>query len=182
MPQSTPQVHWNTLFYISGTKYLIPTLVSTAESRKILVAFVSVKKNTKWLIMSPSPTKTNVHSPQKLKTHLFLIHYVPIRKLYSVNLNSWRLIKNCVFFQRATSEELECIKEHVSSKPSVPLDKPEQFLYDLSQISNFAERISCLMFEVEFDNAINSIGYNLTNMKTTCDVSMLSLVINIPSL
>lgn len=65
----------------------------------------------------------------------------------------------------------------MENSPNIPLDKPEQFLYELSEISNFAERISCLMFQVEFDDSINTIGHTLTNIKTTCDVSILILLI-----
>ncbi|XP_018575430.1 protein cappuccino isoform X2 [Anoplophora glabripennis] len=74
-----------------------------------------------------------------------------------------------IYEVRANSEELELIKSHLSSKPDVPLDKPEQFLYELSEISHFAERISCLMFQVEFDDSISTIGNTLTNIKATCE-------------
>ncbi|CAH1110622.1 unnamed protein product [Psylliodes chrysocephalus] len=74
-----------------------------------------------------------------------------------------------IYEVRATAEELEIIKAHMENSPNIPLDKPEQFLYELSEISNFAERISCLMFQVEFDDSINTIGHTLTNIKTTCD-------------
>lgn len=73
-------------------------------------------------------------------------------------------------FQRATPEELSLIKNHLQTNPQVPLDKPEQFLHDLSEISSFAERISCLMFQVEFEDSISTIEYTLTNIKSTCDV------------
>ncbi|KAG5883167.1 hypothetical protein JTB14_010303 [Gonioctena quinquepunctata] len=59
-----------------------------------------------------------------------------------------------IYEVRATDEELEMIKSHLSSKPDVPLDKPEQFLCELSKISHFAGRISCLMFQVEFEDSI----------------------------
>ncbi|CAH1379031.1 unnamed protein product [Tenebrio molitor] len=74
-----------------------------------------------------------------------------------------------IYEVRATSEELDLIKSHLSTKPEVPLDKPEQFLHDLSEISNFADRISCLMFQVEFDDSISTIGHILTNIKSTCE-------------
>lgn len=77
-----------------------------------------------------------------------------------------------IYEVRANAEELEMIKSHLESSPKVPLDKPEQFLYELSEISNFAERISCLMFQVDFDDSINTISHTLTNIKTTCDFLM----------
>ncbi|CAG9817334.1 unnamed protein product [Phaedon cochleariae] len=74
-----------------------------------------------------------------------------------------------IYEVRANEEEFDLIKSHLASKPEVPLDKPEQFLYELSEISHFAERISCLMFQVEFDDSISTIGHTLTNIKSTCD-------------
>ncbi|KAJ8967555.1 hypothetical protein NQ314_002871 [Rhamnusium bicolor] len=74
--------------------------------------------------------------------------------------------------RRANSEELQLIKGHLESKPDIPLDRPEQFLYELDEISHFAERISCLMFQVEFDDSISTIGHTLTNIKTTCEYLM----------
>jgi hypothetical protein len=73
--------------------------------------------------------------------------------------------------QRATEEELSMIREHVSSKPDVPLDKPEQFLYELAEIPNFADRIACFMFQSEFDDGISSIESKLNNLKSTCQVT-----------
>ncbi|KAF2895376.1 hypothetical protein ILUMI_10800 [Ignelater luminosus] len=74
-----------------------------------------------------------------------------------------------IYEVRATADELEQIRGHMTTKPEIPLDKPEQFLYDLSEISNFAERISCFMFQIEFDDSITGIGNVLTNIKATCD-------------
>lgn len=65
---------------------------------------------------------------------------------------------------------MELIRSHLATKSDIPLDKPEQFLYDLSEISNFAERISCFMFQVEFDDSITTIEHTLNNMKFTCEV------------
>lgn len=66
------------------------------------------------------------------------------------------------------------IKDHLATKPEIPLDKPEQFLYELSEISNFAERISCLMFQVEFEDSISTISHTLTNLRTACEVLIYS--------
>ncbi|XP_049823318.1 formin-2-like isoform X3 [Aethina tumida] len=74
-----------------------------------------------------------------------------------------------IYEVRANSEELSMIKDHLATKPEIPLDKPEQFLYELSEISNFAERISCLMFQVEFEDSISTISHTLTNLRTACE-------------
>ncbi|CAG4985765.1 unnamed protein product [Colias eurytheme] len=74
-----------------------------------------------------------------------------------------------IYELRATSEELSMIKEHLQSKPDIPLDKPEAFLHDLSGIPNFAERISCFMFQAEFEDAVNTTMHKLDNLKNTCE-------------
>lgn len=76
--------------------------------------------------------------------------------------------------QRASEEELSLIKEHIKNKPDIPLDKPEAFLYELSGIQNFAERISCFTFQAEFDDAVNTIMHKLDNLKHTCEVISVS--------
>lgn len=74
--------------------------------------------------------------------------------------------------QRALDEELEMIKDHLRNKKEIPLDKPEAFLHDLSGIPNFAERISCFMFQAEFEDAINTTMHKLDNLKHTCEVNI----------
>ncbi|KAF2894360.1 hypothetical protein ILUMI_11812 [Ignelater luminosus] len=66
----------------------------------------------------------------------------------------------------ASADELEQIRAHMAAKPEISLDKPEQFLYDLSKILTFAERISCFMFQIEFDDSITGIGNILKDVKS----------------
>ncbi|CAG4971927.1 unnamed protein product [Parnassius apollo] len=74
-----------------------------------------------------------------------------------------------IYDLRASDEELMQIKEHLKSKPDIPLDKPEAFLHDLSGIPNFAERISCFMFQAEFEDGVNTTMHKLDNLKHTCE-------------
>ncbi|KAJ2942608.1 hypothetical protein O0L34_g2075 [Tuta absoluta] len=74
-----------------------------------------------------------------------------------------------IYELRATQEELALIKEHLKSKPEIPLDRPEAFLHDLSGIPNFAERISCFMFQAEFEDAVSTTMHKLDNLKNTCE-------------
>ncbi|KAJ8730887.1 hypothetical protein PYW08_002300 [Mythimna loreyi] len=76
---------------------------------------------------------------------------------------------NQIYELRATDEELAMIKEHQKSKPEIPLDRPEAFLQDLSSIPNFAERISCFMFQAEFEDAVSTTMHKLDNLKHTCE-------------
>ena len=68
------------------------------------------------------------------------------------------------------SDELAMIKAHNESAVDVPLDIPEQFLLDLSGISNFNERLECFMFQSRFADSINEIENRLHNIKHVCDV------------
>lgn len=58
----------------------------------------------------------------------------------------------------------------MASNPEIPLDKPEQFLVELAEIPNFAERIACFMFQSEFEDNINTIDSKLHNIKSTCEM------------
>ncbi|KAJ9582147.1 hypothetical protein L9F63_003489, partial [Diploptera punctata] len=83
------------------------------------------------------------------------------------NANIARIHNFCVVY-RPTDEELSMIREHVSTKPNVPLDKPEQFLMELADIPSFADRIACFVFQSEFDDNVSSIESKLNNLKSTC--------------
>lgn len=65
-----------------------------------------------------------------------------------------------LYENRATSDEMERITKHyeTSKEDEVKLlDKPEQFLYELSQIPNFAGRANCIIFQSVFLDTISSI-------------------------
>ncbi|EEB20117.1 formin 1,2/cappuccino, putative [Pediculus humanus corporis] len=79
-----------------------------------------------------------------------------------------------IYEVRATEEELSKIKEHVRLNPEIPLDKPEHFLLELSEIPNFAERIACFMFQSEYEDNINALDSKLNNLKSTCQMLLSS--------
>ncbi|KAM8915516.1 formin isoform 1-T1 [Spinachia spinachia] len=61
---------------------------------------------------------------------------------------------------RATSEEMVKITKHYENSKDEDmklLDKPEQFLYELSQIPDFAGRAHCIIFQAVFLDTISSI-------------------------
>lgn len=71
--------------------------------------------------------------------------------------------------QQATPDELVAIKGHVSGCPDVPLDAPDQFLLDLSGISNFNDRLRCFMFQAQFTDSLSDIENKLNNIKHVCE-------------
>ncbi|XP_069792227.1 formin-2-like [Narcine bancroftii] len=78
-----------------------------------------------------------------------------------------------LYENRAQHEELEKIEKQIqkSSKDkdnAKPLDKPEQFLYELAQIVNFSERVFCILFQSTFLENIASINRKLELMDKLC--------------
>ena len=71
---------------------------------------------------------------------------------------------------QATPDEIMVIKSHMENVADIPLDIPEQFLLDLSGISNFNERLECFMFQTRFSDCLNEIENRLHNIKHVCDM------------
>ncbi|XP_051265962.1 formin isoform X2 [Dicentrarchus labrax] len=77
-----------------------------------------------------------------------------------------------LYDNRAQPEELETIKKHyeTSEEEEVKLlDKPEQFLYELSQIPDFAGRAHCIIFQSAFIEGIGSIQRKLNTVNSVCE-------------
>ncbi|XP_060543440.1 formin-1 isoform X2 [Pantherophis guttatus] len=76
-----------------------------------------------------------------------------------------------LYENRAQKDELEKIKQHydTSTEEEVKLlDKPEQFLYELSQISNFAERAQCIIFQSVFNEGIIAVHHKVDIVHHVC--------------
>uniref|UniRef100_A0A7N9AXB1 Formin 1 n=1 Tax=Mastacembelus armatus TaxID=205130 RepID=A0A7N9AXB1_9TELE len=74
-----------------------------------------------------------------------------------------------LYENRAQPEELGRIKKHyeTSDEEKVKLlDKPEQFLYELSQIPDFAGRAHCIIFQSAFMDGIASIQRKLITVSS----------------
>lgn len=76
-----------------------------------------------------------------------------------------------LYENRAQPEELEKIKKHyeTSDEEQVKLlDKPEQFLYELSQIPEFSSRVHCFIFQSKFTDAIAAIQHKAEIILHVC--------------
>lgn len=71
---------------------------------------------------------------------------------------------------QATPDELAAIRAQVEACPEIPLDKPEEFLLDLSKISHFNDRLECFMFQTRFSDALSDIELRLDNIKHICNM------------
>ncbi|NXN84115.1 FMN2 protein, partial [Bombycilla garrulus] len=73
----------------------------------------------------------------------------------------------------AQSDELEKIEKHSKASKekenTKSLDKPEQFLYELSLIPNFSERVFCILFQSTFSESIGSIRRKLELLQKLCE-------------
>ncbi|XP_066520200.1 formin-2 [Hoplias malabaricus] len=76
-----------------------------------------------------------------------------------------------LYENRAQADEVEKIEKHVKSlkeKGAKPLDKPEQFLFQLSQIPNFSGRVFCILFQSTFSECISSLHRKLDILQRVC--------------
>ncbi|KAJ0060354.1 hypothetical protein NL108_010141, partial [Boleophthalmus pectinirostris] len=77
-----------------------------------------------------------------------------------------------LYENRAQQEELDKIQKHVKTakdKDSTkPLDKPEQFLFELSLIPNFSGRVFCILFQSSFNECMSSIMRKLEVLQRMC--------------
>jgi formin 2 len=75
---------------------------------------------------------------------------------------------------KATNDELALIKEAIAAHRAIdpsppPLDAPEHFLLRLSDITSSAERITCIVFQDEFEEQCSSVSRKLTIVKSLCE-------------
>ncbi|CAL8362618.1 unnamed protein product [Boreogadus saida] len=77
-----------------------------------------------------------------------------------------------LYENRAQDDEMEKIQKHnkatAEKEEAKPLDKPEQFLFQLSQIPNFSERVFCFLFQSAFRECISSVLRKVEILQTVC--------------
>ncbi|XP_048865405.1 formin-2-like [Brienomyrus brachyistius] len=77
-----------------------------------------------------------------------------------------------LYENKAQKEEIDTIEKHIISTSGVenakPLDKPEQFLFHLSQIPNFSERVFCILLQSTFSECISSVLRKLEVLQRAC--------------
>ncbi|KAK6489940.1 formin-2-like isoform X1 [Huso huso] len=77
-----------------------------------------------------------------------------------------------LYENRAQEEEMNKIEKHMKSskekESAKPLDKPEQFLFELSQIPNFSARVFCILLQSTFTESIATIQRKLEILQKVC--------------
>ncbi|CAL8392808.1 unnamed protein product [Arctogadus glacialis] len=76
-----------------------------------------------------------------------------------------------LYENRAQPEEVQRIRSHYETADQEHiklLDKPEQFLYELSQIPDFAGRARCIIFQSAFNDTIASVHHKVEMVSSAC--------------
>ncbi|CAL8316181.1 unnamed protein product [Boreogadus saida] len=76
-----------------------------------------------------------------------------------------------LYENRAQPEEVQRIRSHYETADQEHvrlLDKPEQFLYELSQIPDFAGRARCIIFQSAFNDTIASVHHKVQMVTSAC--------------
>ena len=78
-------------------------------------------------------------------------------------------MESLVALQAYPEEELPMLTDHFKSKPEVPPDTPDQFLYELSQIHMLYQRLAALLFQSSFSAVVEDVAARLNYIKTGCN-------------
>lgn len=70
---------------------------------------------------------------------------------------------------QSSEHELKLIKDANATRSDTPLDGPERFLLNFSEISCASERIECILFRTEFEEAIGHIEQKIDTVKKLCE-------------
>lgn len=70
---------------------------------------------------------------------------------------------------KATEEELSLLEDHVKSKPDMPLDVPDQFLFEMSKLHMVDKRLECLVFQSNFSTLCGDISGRIDYVKVCCN-------------
>ena len=106
----------------------------------------------------------------RLKTLTHFLFQIPIAVLNKISLYF-------LFMQRPTEEELQKIVSFSQKNSDAVLDRPEQFLLDLSRISCYEERLYCMMLKTTVSDSLLEIGQKLTNFRLVCEVSTVHIFV-----
>nr|XP_019947575.1 PREDICTED: formin-2-like [Paralichthys olivaceus] len=86
-----------------------------------------------------------------------------------------------LYENRAQDDEMDNIKKHIKSskdkEDAKPLDKPEQFLFQLSQIPNFSERVFCILFQSTFHECVTSVLRKIEILQRVCKILQSSKIV-----
>ncbi|CAH2251230.1 Hypothetical predicted protein [Pelobates cultripes] len=144
---------------------------TAVKERKKPISDTITKTKTKQVVKLLSNKRSQAVGILMSSLHLDMkdIQHAVLKMDYSVvDLETLQAL----YENRAVSEEQEKIEKHVKASKnkdhSKPLDKPEQFLYELTTIPNFSERVFCILLHSTISENIGSIHRKLELIKKVC--------------
>ncbi|KAF6028669.1 capu [Bugula neritina] len=87
-----------------------------------------------------------------------------------LTIDTWRSL----YEVRATEKEMTEIRDQVETNPKCVLDKPEQFLYNLSKLPFGLERIQCFLLRANFEEVLRDMTSLVKDMTSVCDYMVTS--------
>ena len=57
---------------------------------------------------------------------------------------------------------------YLAENPEIPLAEPDQFVFGLSRIDKFDDRLDCFVFKVEFPEMLGEIKVKLNELEYVC--------------
>lgn len=158
-----PQIEFDELdkhFSVPPTKKKEPKQPTTETSKVTAVRLLAAKRSQNVEIVMKKWQKNNIDA-DKIE-----------QAIYNIDLSEVSFVDHIQKLNevKATKEELELINSHFLEKPDVPVAESEQFLYRLSKISMFDDRIECIIVQHQLFDDLGEIVKKLNNFKYVCDM------------
>ncbi|XP_078505411.1 uncharacterized protein LOC144763565 isoform X2 [Lissotriton helveticus] len=137
----------------------IPDVITTTKSKQVVKLLNSKRSQAVGILMSSLHLDMNDIQHAVLNCDESVVDLEALRALFE---------------NRAQPEELVLLQNHAKltaeSKNAQSLDKPEQFLYELSLIPNFYERTFCILFRDTFLDTLPSIHRKIELLRSVCEI------------
>ncbi|XP_067847467.1 formin isoform X3 [Heptranchias perlo] len=133
-------------------KPLSDTYQNTTKTKKIVKLLDGKRSQTVGILISSLHLEMKDIQQAILNLDNSVVDLETLQALYDNRAQAEELVKICKYYEKSKEEEVKL------------LDKPEQFLYELSQIPNFAERTHCIIFQSVFMEGISSIHRKVENV------------------
>lgn len=91
--------------------------------------------------------------------------------VYHMNSRQVRLeVVQALYEQRASPDELDMLRAHLEGPKGkkVPLAKPDEFLWQLAAISQFALRVECWLFRSKFSERVFAVEESIKALDVAC--------------
>ena len=167
LPSGPPPMIWDKIEDLEVPGPRLETLFSKiavkVQAKEKVEVMAEAKVNLAKIIDGKKAQNLGIFLKSK-KLDVDIIKEVVMECNNSMDLETLKALKD---FQ-ASPEELLLLKDHLDSKPEVSLDLPDQFLWDLSQIHQVDARVSCLIFQSNFQGRCEEIAVCVNNLKSCC--------------